>query len=134
MPQLDRFLGVMLSNRADALVLMPGKTSSSTLRRLEWAAARCDESAAVLYGWADKAAYDTTARKLAQLSQIGMTNAISPAHTMVDGDLIIALSYGRKSANMIALGAAAAEAVGESIVRAVRSAPTMGGFRGLAAK
>ncbi len=73
------------------------------------------------------------ARKLAQLSQIGMTNAISPAHTMVDGDLVIALSYGAHKANMMALGAAAAEAVGQAIVRAVRFAPSLGGFRGLAA-
>lgn len=72
------------------------------------------------------------ARKLAQLSQIGMTNAISPVHTMVDGDLVIALSYGTQSANMMALGAAAAEVVGQAIVRAVKFAPTMDGFRGLA--
>lgn len=72
------------------------------------------------------------ARKLAQLSQIGMTNAISPVHTMVDGDLVIAVSAGRLKASMMALGAAAAEAVGQAIVRAVRSAPSLGGYPGLA--
>src|SRR5690606_36208769 len=72
------------------------------------------------------------ARKLAQLSQIGMTNAISPVHTMVDGDLVIAVSAGRLKASMIALGAAAAEAVGQAIVRAVRSPPSLGGYPGLA--
>ncbi len=71
-------------------------------------------------------------RKLAQLSQIGMTNAISPAHTMVDGDLVIAVSAGPFKASMMALGAAAAEAVGQAIVRAVRSAPSLGGYPGLA--
>jgi L-aminopeptidase/D-esterase-like protein len=72
------------------------------------------------------------ARKLAQLAQVGLTNTISPAHTMVDGDLIVALSCGDKAADMIALGAAAARAVEQAILRAVRLAPTMGGFPGLA--
>jgi L-aminopeptidase/D-esterase-like protein len=72
------------------------------------------------------------ARKLAQLSQVGLTNAISPAHTMVDGDLIVALSYGEQQANMIALGTAAARAVEQAILRAARQAPTMAGFPGLA--
>jgi L-aminopeptidase/D-esterase-like protein len=72
------------------------------------------------------------ARKLAQLSQIGMTNAISPAHTMVDGDLVIALSAGSRNVSMMALGAAAAEAVAQAIVRAVQMAPTLGGYPGLA--
>lgn len=74
------------------------------------------------------------ARKLAQLSQIGMTNAISPAHTMVDGDLVIAVSAGSRKAGMMALGAAAAEAVGQAIARAVRAAPSLGGYPGLAGK
>lgn len=72
------------------------------------------------------------ARKLAQLSQIGMTNAISPAHTMVDGDLVIAVSAGSRKASMMALGAAAAEAVAQAIVRTVRAAPSLGGYPGLA--
>lgn len=74
------------------------------------------------------------ARKLAQLSQIGMTNAISPVHTMVDGDLVIAVSAGRLKAGMIPLGVAAAEAVGEAILRAVKAAPSLGGYPGLAGR
>jgi L-aminopeptidase/D-esterase-like protein len=72
------------------------------------------------------------ARKLAQLAQIGLTTAITPAHTMVDGDLIIALSHGEQKAEMISLGAAAAHAVSQAIVRAVTLAPTLGGLPGLA--
>jgi len=72
------------------------------------------------------------ARKLAQLAQTGLTNAVSPAHTMVDGDLIVALSYGELPPDMIALGAAAARAVEQSIVRAVQQAPSLGGLPGLA--
>ncbi len=72
------------------------------------------------------------ARKLAQLAQAGLTATITPAHTMVDGDLMVALSYGEQKAEMIALGAAAAQAVGQAILRAALMAPTLGGLPGLA--
>lgn len=71
------------------------------------------------------------ATKLAQLANIGMTRSISPVHTMVDGDLVIALSHGVLKADVTALGVAAAEAVSEAIVRAVKLAPTLGGLPGL---
>jgi L-aminopeptidase/D-esterase-like protein len=71
------------------------------------------------------------ATKLAQLAQLGMARAINPVNTMSDGDLVIALSAGKASAPVDALGVAAAEAVAESIVRAVRLAPTLGGIPGL---
>ncbi|MEO7143254.1 MAG: P1 family peptidase [Bryobacteraceae bacterium] len=71
------------------------------------------------------------ATKLAQLANIGMTRSISPVHTMVDGDLVIALSLGAARADVTALGVAAAEAVSDAIVRAVRLAPTLGGLPGL---
>jgi L-aminopeptidase/D-esterase-like protein len=71
------------------------------------------------------------ATKLAQLAQNGLARAISPAHTMFDGDLVIALSIGTAQADVNALGVAAAEAVSQAILRAVRMAPTLGGVPGL---
>lgn len=71
------------------------------------------------------------ATKLAQLAQIGMTRVISPVHTIVDGDLVIALSHGSHNADVTALGVAAADAVKEAIVRAVRLSPSLGGLPGL---
>jgi L-aminopeptidase/D-esterase-like protein len=50
---------------------------------------------------------------------------------MSDGDLVIALSLGDKAANVDALGVAAAEALAQAIVRAVRLAPSLGGLPGL---
>jgi len=70
--------------------------------------------------------------KLAQLAQNGVAHAVSPAHTMFDGDLVVALSLGAAEADVNALGVAAAEAAAEAIVRAVRLAPTLGGVPGLA--
>ena len=71
------------------------------------------------------------ATKLAQLGQLGVARAIRPVNTMSDGDLVIALSIGGARASVDALGVAAAEAVSEAILRAVRLAPTLGGVPGL---
>jgi L-aminopeptidase/D-esterase-like protein len=68
------------------------------------------------------------ATKLAQLAQHGMVRSISPVHTNSDGDIVFALSTGSETADFTALGIAAAEAVAESILRAVRMATPMGGM------
>lgn len=107
-----------------ARILVEGRRAQSDLRRGE---------NTTLVVVATNAKLDSVqARKLSQLAQVGLTNAISPAHTMVDGDLIVALSYGELPAQMISLGVAAARAVEQAIVRAARLAPTMAGFPGLA--
>lgn len=72
------------------------------------------------------------ATKLAQLAQHGMVQAISPVHTVYDGDIIFALSTGSEQADFTALGITAAEVVAESIVRAALSAWTLGGVPGIA--
>jgi L-aminopeptidase/D-esterase-like protein len=72
------------------------------------------------------------ATKLAQMASAGMARAISPVFTMADGDVVIALSAGDAKADLNPLGAAAAEAVAEAIVRAVKFARTLGGVPGLA--
>jgi L-aminopeptidase/D-esterase-like protein len=71
------------------------------------------------------------ATKLAQLGQLGMARAIHPVNTMSDGDLVVAMSCGTARAPIDALGVAAAEAVSEAILRAVRMAPSIGGLPGL---
>jgi L-aminopeptidase/D-esterase-like protein len=71
------------------------------------------------------------ATKLAQLAQNGVARAISPSHTMMDGDLVIALSLGAREADVDALGVAANEATVRAIMRAVRLAPSLGGLPGL---
>mgnify|MGYP003345628609 CR=1 FL=1 len=71
------------------------------------------------------------ATKVAQLAQLGVGRTINPVNTMSDGDIAIALSVGNAKAPVDAIGVAAAEAVSESILRAVRLAPTLGGLPGL---
>jgi L-aminopeptidase/D-esterase-like protein len=71
------------------------------------------------------------ATKLAQFASLGMARAIYPVNTTNDGDTMFALSLGGQRADINTLGAAAAEAVAEAILRAVRLAKTLGGVPGL---
>jgi L-aminopeptidase/D-esterase-like protein len=71
------------------------------------------------------------ATKLAQFASLGMARAIYPVNTTNDGDTVFALSLGDRRADINTLGAAAAEAVAEAILRAVRLAKTLGGVPGL---
>lgn len=81
--------------------------------------------------------------KVAQMAQDGLARAISPAHTMFDGDTIFALATGQNSASdsatlttspaeVSAIGAAAAEVVATAIIRALRAATSLAGVRALA--
>ncbi len=72
------------------------------------------------------------ATKVAQQASLGMARTIYPVNTMFDGDIVFAASVGDKAADLNTLGVAGAEAVAESILRAVRLARTMGGVPGLA--
>ncbi|MFC2028365.1 P1 family peptidase [Chloroflexota bacterium] len=69
--------------------------------------------------------------KVAQMSQDGLARSIQPAHTMMDGDTIFALSTGRKSADVSTIGSWAAEALSIAILNAVRSAESTAGLPGL---
>lgn len=72
------------------------------------------------------------ANKLAQVGHDGLARVISPVHTMFDGDTIFALSAGTAKVDVVAVGAAAVEAITESVQRAVRLARGLGGIAGLA--
>jgi L-aminopeptidase/D-esterase-like protein len=72
----------------------------------------------------------TQASRLALMADDGMARAINPSHTVGDGDTIFALATGRwegGEVNMSLIGALAAEAMSEAIVRAVSKAESLGG-------
>jgi L-aminopeptidase/D-esterase-like protein len=73
----------------------------------------------------------TGATRLAKMAQAGVLRALSPGHTMSDGDIVIALSIGGLDEELNVLGVAAAEATGQAIVRGVRTAKSLGGVPGL---
>lgn len=71
------------------------------------------------------------ATKVARMAQDGLARTVRPAHTMLDGDVIFALSTGTKKADVSTIGAFAAEAMAEAIIRAVKAAKPAGGLPGL---
>ena len=68
------------------------------------------------------------ATKIAQMAQDGGARTIRPAHSMMDGDTIFALATGQKKADVSIVGAYAAEAMAQAIVRAVKAAKPAGGL------
>ena len=62
----------------------------------------------------------------------GCARAIVPSHTPADGDTIFALATGTRTgeADYVQIGALAADAMAEAIVRGVLAAKTSGGVPG----
>jgi L-aminopeptidase/D-esterase-like protein len=60
------------------------------------------------------------------MAQNGIARTIHPAHTMYDGDTVFALSSGRHTADISAVGAFAAEALAQAVMRAVQTAKSVG--------
>jgi L-aminopeptidase/D-esterase-like protein len=69
----------------------------------------------------------TQLTKVAQMAHDGLARTVYPAHTLYDGDTIFALSCGdMESVEVTVVGALAAEATAEAILRAVRAARSLG--------
>ena len=68
------------------------------------------------------------ATKIAQMAQDGIGRTVRPAHTMLDGDAIFALSTGTRKVDVSIIGAFAAEAMVEAVIRAVKAAKPAGGL------
>jgi L-aminopeptidase/D-esterase-like protein len=70
------------------------------------------------------------ANRVALMADDGLARAIVPSHTTGDGDTIFALATGRwdGQANVSIVGALAADAVAQAIVRAVREATSVAGI------
>ena len=72
----------------------------------------------------------TEASRMALMADDGLSRAISPAHTMADGDTVFTLATGRWTgqANITVIGALAADVLSEAIVRAVTEARSLSGL------
>ena len=69
------------------------------------------------------------ATKVAQMAQDGLARAIYPAHTMDDGDVVFALATGGiENDDVSRIGALAADAMVEAILRGVRAAKGIPGY------
>jgi len=81
---------------------------------------------------ANNARFDKAATcKVAQMAQDGLARCIRPAHSMLDGDTIFAVSTGQKKADVSTVGAWAAEVLALAILNAVRAAQPSGGLPAL---
>ncbi|BDG62412.1 P1 family peptidase [Caldinitratiruptor microaerophilus] len=69
---------------------------------------------------------------VARMAHAGLARTIEPAFTPYDGDTVFVLSCGDKDGDVTLVGLAAARAVEEAILRAVRLAASAGGLPGLA--
>ena len=58
--------------------------------------------------------------KIAEMAQDGLAYVIRPSHTLFDGDMVFAMSTGNEQADVMAIGAIAADLVAAAIVQAVR--------------
>jgi L-aminopeptidase/D-esterase-like protein len=69
------------------------------------------------------------ATKMATMAHDGLARTIAPVHTPFDGDTVFALATGTHDADasLLVIGALAADATAEAVVRAVRQATTAGG-------
>jgi L-aminopeptidase/D-esterase-like protein len=72
----------------------------------------------------------TEVNRMALMADDGVARAISPSHTIGDGDTVFALATGRWNgqADASIVGALAAEALAEAIVRAAVRAESLGGL------
>jgi L-aminopeptidase/D-esterase-like protein len=68
------------------------------------------------------------ATKVAQMAHDGLARAIRPVHTLIDGDVVFALSMGDRQGDVSLVGAVAAEVVSEAIVRGVMAAESLHGI------
>jgi L-aminopeptidase/D-esterase-like protein len=68
--------------------------------------------------------------RVALMADDGLARAINPSHTVGDGDTVFALATGRweGETSLTAIGALAAEALSEAIVRAVSAAESVAGI------
>lgn len=75
----------------------------------------------------------TQLTKVAQMAHDGLARTVYPTHTLYDGDTIFALSCGDlQSVEVTVVGALAARATAEAVLRGVRKARSMMGLPGFA--
>ncbi|HCC78191.1 MAG: peptidase S58 [Chloroflexi bacterium GWB2_49_20] len=113
------------ANTLNMLKTLPGRTVMGLATR----------SNTVIGVVASNARFDKAATcKVAQMAQDGLARCIRPAHTMLDGDTIFALSTGKKRADVSTVGAWAAEVLAQAILSAIRAAQSAGGLPALRAE
>lgn len=71
------------------------------------------------------------AAKVASMAHDGYARTMRPAHTMLDGDTIFALSVGEVQADISAVGTLGAHVMAKAVLTAVKEATSLAGFRAM---
>lgn len=66
--------------------------------------------------------------RISNIAQTGLAKAISPVHTVQDGDMVISVSSGDKKEDVNLIGVVAAELTQKAIIRAVEQSSSLGGI------
>lgn len=69
------------------------------------------------------------ANKVASMAHNGYARTMRPAHTMLDGDTIFALSVGEVEADVSVIGLLAARVMEQAVLSAVKSTVSVGGYK-----
>ncbi|WP_123055028.1 P1 family peptidase [Clostridium sp. JN-1] len=69
--------------------------------------------------------------KIASMAHDGYARTMRPAHSMFDGDTIFTMATGKVDADMSVVGFLSAKVVEEAVLRAVRNAQTIFGYKSL---
>lgn len=69
------------------------------------------------------------ATKLASMSQNGYARTMRPAHSMLDGDTIFAMSTGNVDADLSVVGLLAARVMERAVINAIKNAEPLCGFK-----
>ncbi|MGI6776818.1 MAG: P1 family peptidase, partial [Acetivibrionales bacterium] len=69
------------------------------------------------------------ANKVASMAHNGYGRTIRPAHSMYDGDTVFAMATGKVEADINVVGMLAARAVEHAVIRAVKTATPLHGFK-----
>lgn len=85
-----------------------------------------DSNTTLVVVMTDAALGRTQVRKVCAMAFGGVARALDPALTEYDGDLVVALSLGDRTAHAHQVGVAAQQLTGEAIVNAVRAADGFG--------
>jgi L-aminopeptidase/D-esterase-like protein len=111
---------------ADAMQVMRGMVGGPVMRFGSRAAS--DQNTVIGVVAVNARLSKDEANKVAQMAQDGVARTIRPAHTMLDGDTIFALAAGEQIADVNIIGAYAAEAFAQAILRAVWAAEPVAGL------
>ena len=136
-PDTGEIVAVLRSGRVGPLRIGKGRQFADTLAMMKTSTGRgvlglANRGNTVIGAVATNAKLTKAqATKVAQMAHDGLARTTRPAHTMLDGDTIFALSTGTKKADVSTVGAFAAEVIAQAILRAVRMAKSVGGVPGL---